>query len=344
MIDQVKTLRKSRGKAVRHGKVPERSKAPEIGAAKLREMFEKMVLTRTFEETAARLFTQGKVHGTAHFCIGEEATGIGVCAALEPQDLIYATHRGHGQSIGKGMDVNRMMAEFLGKQAGVCKGKGGCMHIAEVSAGNLGANGIVGGGIPIAVGAALSTRMQGIDRVVVCFFGDGAANQGTFHESVNLASIWKLPIVFACVNNCYGMSMHVSKHMNIPDISIRASSYGIPGVSVDGNDIFAVYREALAARETARSGPVLLVLNTYRIMGHSKSDAGLYRTKEEVEEWKRKDPIKRMKARLIAENLLCEKEIEELEARAIKAIDDALAFAEASPEPLVETVTEDVYA
>ena len=181
----------------------------------LLDMYRKMVLSRAFEETAMRLFSLGKVHGTAHFCIGEEATGTGVCAGIEPQDLIYATHRGHGQSISKGMDINLMMAEFLGKATGVCKGKGGCMHIADISAGNLGANGIVGGGIPIAVGAALGTAMQKIDRVVVCFFGDGASNQGTFHESVNLASVWKLPIVFACVNNCYGMSMRVNASMNI---------------------------------------------------------------------------------------------------------------------------------
>jgi pyruvate dehydrogenase E1 component alpha subunit len=308
-------------------------------------MYYKMVLTRNFEETAVRLFSLGKVHGTAHFCIGEEATGIGVTAALELVDLIYATHRGHGQSLGKGMEVNRMMAEFLGKSTGVCKGKGGCMHIADVVAGNLGANGIVGGGIPIAVGAALSTRMQKIDRVVVCFFGDGASNQGTFHESLNLASIWKLPIVFACVNNCYGMSMHVSRHMNIPDIAVRASSYGIPGVSVDGNDIFTVYDKARAARRTAaQEGPILLVLNTYRIMGHSKSDAGLYRAKEEVEEWKRKDPIRRMREKLIADRSFTEKELDELDARAAKAIEDAVAFAEASPEPSVDTVEQDVFA
>jgi acetoin:2,6-dichlorophenolindophenol oxidoreductase subunit alpha len=311
----------------------------------LTEMYYKMALTRAFEETAVKLFSLGKVHGTAHFCIGEEATGIGVCAALQPKDLIYATHRGHGQSIGKGMDVNRMMAEFLGKSTGVCKGKGGCMHIADISAGNLGANGIVGGGIPIAVGAALSTRMQKLDRVVVCFFGDGAANQGTFHESINMASIWKLPIVFACVNNRYGMSMHVSRHMNIPDIAIRASSYGIPGISVDGNDIFAVYQETLKARAlAAESGPVLLVLNTYRVMGHSKSDAGLYRTKEEVEEWKAKDPIKRMRRELISKGTFTEAELDTLEARALRTIEEAVAFADASPEPSVDTVEEDVYA
>ena len=316
-----------------------------ISREKLLEMYEKMALTRVFEETAMRLFGLGKVHGTAHFCIGEEATGIGVCAALEPQDLIYATHRGHGQSIGKGMDVNAMMAEFLGKATGVCKGKGGCMHIADVSAGNLGANGIVGGGIPIAVGAALSTAMQKIDRIVACFFGDGAANQGCFHESVNLASIWRLPIVFACVNNFYGMSMSVERSMNIPDISVRAASYGIPGVSVDGNDVIAIHEEMLKAREHARAkGPVLLVMNTYRIMGHSKSDAGLYRTKEEVDGWKAKDPIKRLRSRLLEQRIASAGEIDVLDAKAAQAIERAVEYAEASPEPSVETVEEDVYA
>jgi pyruvate dehydrogenase E1 component alpha subunit len=316
-----------------------------IAKDKLADMYEKMLLTRTFEETAAKLFTQGKVHGTAHFCIGEEATGIGVCAALEPQDQIYATHRGHGQSIGKGMDVKRMMAEFLGKATGVCRGKGGCMHIAELAVGNLGANGIVAGGIPIAVGSALSARMQGIDRVVVDFFGDGAANEGSFHEALNLASIWKLPILFVCVNNQYGMSMHVSRHMAIPDIAVRASSYGMPGKSVDGNDIFQVYAAAQEAREyVRRQGPLLLVTNTYRIMGHSKSDANVYRTKEEVEEWRKRCPLKRMKERLLAERLFSAAELQDIEAGAERIIREALEFAEASPEPALETATEDVYA
>jgi pyruvate dehydrogenase E1 component alpha subunit len=317
----------------------------EIPREKLAEMYEKMCLTRYFEETAARLFTQGKVHGTAHFCIGEEATGIGVCTALEPQDLIYATHRGHGQSIGKGMDVKRMMAEFLGKSTGVCRGKGGCMHIAEVAAGNLGANGVVGGGIPIAVGSALALRMQGLERIVVGFFGDGATNQGVFHEALNLASIWRLPVLFVCVNNQYGMSMHVSRHMAIPDIAIRASSYGMPGKSIDGNDIFLVYRSALEARSYVRArGPMLLVTNTYRIMGHSKSDANVYRTKEEIEEWRKRCPIKRMKERLLEERLFSSEELAALESRAEGAIREALEFAESSPEPALETATEDVYA
>jgi pyruvate dehydrogenase E1 component alpha subunit len=316
-----------------------------IAKDKLAGMYEKMLLTRTFEETAAKLFTQGKVHGTAHFCIGEEATGIGVCAALEPQDQIYATHRGHGQSIGKGMDVKRMMAEFLGKATGVCRGKGGCMHIAELAVGNLGANGIVAGGIPIAVGSALSARMQGIDRVVVDFFGDGAANEGSFHEALNLAAIWKLPILFVCVNNQYGMSMHVSKHMAIPDIALRASSYGMPGRSVDGNDIFQVYEAAREARQHVRSqGPLLLVTNTYRIMGHSKSDANVYRTKEEVQEWRKRCPIKRMRERLLAEDLFQAAELEEIEAGAERVVREALDFAESSPEPALDSAVEDVYA
>jgi pyruvate dehydrogenase E1 component alpha subunit len=316
-----------------------------IAKDKLADMYEKMMLTRTFEETAAKLFTQGKVHGTAHFCIGEEASGIGVCAALQPQDQIYATHRGHGQSIGKGMDVKRMMAEFLGKATGVCRGKGGCMHIAELAVGNLGANGIVAGGIPIAVGSALSARMQGIDRVVVDFFGDGATNEGSFHEALNLASIWKLPVLFVCVNNQYGMSMHVSRHMAIQDIAARASSYGLPGRSVDGNDIFQVYEAALQAREYVRTqGPLLLVTNTYRIMGHSKSDANVYRTREEVEEWRKRCPLKRMKERLLAEGLFSAAELQDIETRAERTIQEALEFAEASPEPALETATEDVYA
>lgn len=312
---------------------------------KLFDMYLKMAQTRLFEETAARLFSQGKVHGTAHFCIGEEAAGIGVTAALKPEDLIYATHRGHGQSIGKGMDIRRMMAEFLGKATGFCKGKGGCMHIADLSVGNLGANGIVGAQLPIAAGAALSTKMQKIDRVVICFFGDGASNEGTFHEALNLASIWKLPVVFLCVNNEYGMSMHVSQHVNVPDLSVRAAAYGIPGWSVDGNDVVAVWRETLKAREIARTqGPCLLVANTYRIMGHSKSDGNAYRDKSVIEQWKGKCPIKRFRAFLLENALATEADLAALDAQAAKDIETALAFAEQSPDPALENVAEDVYA
>lgn len=317
----------------------------EISRETLRELYEKMVLTRLFEEAAARLFSLGKVHGTAHFCIGEEATGVGAGVALERGDQILATHRGHGQSIGKGMEVGRMMAEFLGKANGFCKGRGGCMHIADVSAGNLGANGVVGGGIPLAVGAALSAKMQGIDRVVVGFFGDGATNQGVFHESLNLAAIWKLPVVFFCTNNQYGMSMHVSRHVAIPDLALRAASYGLRGESIDGNDVLAVYRTVREAREYVKShGPVLVVANTYRIMGHSKSDANVYRTREEIEAWRQKCPIKRFRAYLQENGLFGGGELEEIDRGAAEAIQRAVEFAERSPDPAVDGILDDVYA
>ncbi|MCX7039405.1 MAG: thiamine pyrophosphate-dependent dehydrogenase E1 component subunit alpha, partial [Spirochaetes bacterium] len=212
-----------------------------------------MTQTRSFEETAARLFTEGKVHGTAHFCIGEEATGIGVCCALDKEDYIAATHRGHNQSIGKGMSLDRMMAEFLGKETGYCKGKGGCMHIADFSVGSLGANGIVGGGIPIAVGAALSQKMRKDPHMTVAFFGDGASNEGSFHESVNLAAVWKLPVLFVCVNNLYAMSTPIEKQMNISDLSQRALAYGIRGVAMDGNDAIGIYLAALEAKEYVKA-------------------------------------------------------------------------------------------
>jgi acetoin:2,6-dichlorophenolindophenol oxidoreductase subunit alpha len=318
--------------------------ALKIPVEKLRLMYANMATTRAFEETAMRLFSLGKVHGTAHFCIGEEATAAGVCAAIEPQDLIYATHRGHGQSISKGMNVDTMMAEFLGRATGVCKGKGGCMHIADVAAGNLGANGIVGGGIPIAVGAALSTAMQRIERVVVCFFGDGASNEGTFHEALNLASVWKLPVLFVCINNQYGMSMHVRRSTNLEDLVVRASAYGMPGRSVDGNDAVAVYEATREARAAVLAGPYLLVLNTYRIMGHSKSDAGLYRSREEVEVWKARDPILRLAALLREKGVCTPEEIAAMDAAAVSTVEKALAFAESSPEPSLDAVEDDVYA
>ena len=304
-----------------------------------------MVQTRAFEETAARLFTEGKVHGTAHFCIGEEATGAGVCSALETEDYILQTHRGHNQGIGKNMDINRMMAEFLGKETGYCKGKGGCMHIADFSVGSLGANGVVGGGIPIATGAALKQKYNNEDHITVCFFGDGASNEGAFHESLNLASIWKLPVLFVCTNNHYGMSTSVEKSMNIDDISIRAKSYGIKGISLDGNDVTAVYKETLKAKKyILKNGPMLMVLDTYRWMGHSKSDAQVYRTKEEVRQWKERCPIKRHRELMLSEGIMTEEEIRQLENKAEEDIRKAVEFAEKSPEPKIEDIFDDVYA
>jgi len=238
-----------------------------------------------------------------------------------------------------------MMAEFLGKATGVCKGKGGCMHIADVAAGNLGANGIVGGGLPIAVGAALSTAMQGIERLVVCFFGDGASNEGTFHEALNLASVWKLPVLFVCVNNQYGMSMNVRRSMAVEDIAVRATAYGMPGRSVDGNDAVAVYQATREARAAVlRGGPVLLVLDTYRILGHSKSDAGLYRSREEVAAWKARDPILRLAAHLREQGACTPEEIAAMDAAGAATVEQALAWAEASPDPSPDVLEDDVYA
>ena len=310
-----------------------------------RELYLKMVQTRKFEETAARLFIEGRVHGTAHFCIGEEATGIGVCSALEPEDYILQTHRGHNQGIGKNMDINRMMAEFLGKETGYCKGKGGCMHIADFSVGSLGANGIVGGGIPLATGAALKQKYKGEKHITAVFFGDGASNEGAFHESLNLASVWKLPVLFVCTNNLYGMSTSIEKSMNIKDISIRAESYGIKGIALDGNDVVNIYRETRKAKDyIIKHGPVLMVLNTYRWMGHSKSDAQVYRSKDEVNEWKKKCPIKRHKEFMLGKKIMTADEIEALELQAAEDVRRAVEFAENSPEPVIENIFDDVYA
>jgi TPP-dependent pyruvate/acetoin dehydrogenase alpha subunit len=318
---------------------------PAISRETLGSIYLKMVQTRRFEETAARLFSEGKVHGTAHFCIGEEATGIGVCAALEPADRMTATHRGHGQSIGKGMRLDLMMAEFLGKETGYCKGRGGCMHIADFSVGSLGANGIVGGGIPIAVGAALSQRLQKSANITACFFGDGATSTGSFHESVNLASVWKLPVLFVCVNNLYAMSTPLHHQANITDLAQRGQAYGIRSVSMDGNDAVAIYLATREARDYVReNGPMLLVLNTYRHMGHSKSDANVYRTKQEIEEWKQRCPIKRMRERLIADGTFSAAELDALDAQAVRDVEEAVRFAESSPAPRIEEAARDVYA
>lgn len=316
-----------------------------LSKAVQKELHYKMLVTREFEQTAAKLFIQGKVHGTAHFCIGEEATGVGVCSALDKEDYITQTHRGHNQGIGKNMDINRMMAEFLGKETGYCKGKGGCMHIADFSVGSLGANGVVAGGIPIATGAALSQKYRKSDHITVCFFGDGAANEGAFHESLNLASVWKLPVVFVCTNNLYGMSTHVNQSMNIEDISIRATSYGIKGLALDGNDVMNIYEETKKAKEYVKEhGPMLIVLNTYRWMGHSKSDAQLYRSKEEVEQWKDRCPIKRHRDYLLEHKIFTEKELDDMQQQAADAVKAAVEYAENSPEPKIENIFDDVYA
>lgn len=314
--------------------------------SKMKEMLLQTHLIRAFEEKADELYALGKVHGTMHLSIGQEAMAVGAIAALRPEDYILSTHRGHGHCIAKGADIKLMMAEFMGKETGYCRGRGGSMHIADMEGGNLGANGVVGGGIGMAVGAGLSIKMRGTGQVILCFFGDGAANRGIFHEALNMAAIWTLPVVYLCENNQYGMSMPVKKAFPIEDIADRAAAYNMPGVVVDGNDVLAVYEATLEAVERARGGggPSLIEGKTYRWKGHSKSDQERYRTKEEVEAWKERCPIHRFQARLINEKVIDEAEASRMAEEARRLIEEAVAFAEASPEPSVETILEGVYA
>jgi pyruvate dehydrogenase E1 component alpha subunit len=310
------------------------------------DMLSRMLQIRAFEEKAEELFSLGKVHGTMHLSIGQEAAAVGAVSALQADDYMTSTHRGHGHCIAKGGDIKLMMSEFLGKETGYCRGRGGSMHIADVDSGNLGATGVVGGGLATAVGAALSAKMRGTGQVCLCFFGDGAANMGIFHESLNLAAIWTLPVVFVCENNQYAMSMSVEDAVPVENIADRAVAYRMPGVVVDGNDVLAVFEATSEALHRARTGegPTLVECKTYRWRGHSKSDAQRYRTRQEVDMWKEKDPIRRFQAQLVGEGILTEEESEELRKAAHQAIEQAVAFAESSPEPLVEEITEGVYA
>lgn len=265
----------------------------ELSREKLLWMYQKMVEIRKFDLKVDELFKKNMIWGTCHLYVGEEATAVGTCAALESGDYITSTHRGHGHCIAKGADIKRMMAELLGKETGYCKGRGGSMHIVDVSTGNLGANGIVGAGIPIATGAALASKRRNDGKVTVCFFGDGAVNVGPFHESLNMASIWKLPVVYVCENNQYAMSTSVQKATAVRDIAVRGQSYDMPGVVVDGNDVIAVFETVSEAVNRARrgEGPTLVESKTYRFFGHSKSDPRVYRSREEEQMWMAKDPI-----------------------------------------------------
>jgi pyruvate dehydrogenase E1 component alpha subunit len=310
------------------------------------ELLRQMYTIRGFEEKAEQLYALGKIHGTMHLSIGMEASAVGSIAALRTDDLILSTHRGHGHCIAKGADLNLMMAEFMGKEAGYCRGRGGSMHIADVKGGNLGANGVVGGGIATAMGVGLGLKMQRRDQIILGFFGDGAANMGSFHEPLNMAAIWKLPVVYVCENNQYAMSFSVKKAFAIERISDRAAAYGMPGVTVDGNDLLAVYDAVSQAVERARAGggPSLIENLTYRWRGHSKSDANRYRTRDEIESWQEKCPIQRFRTLLINEEALTEEEANQIESDAYAAIDASVEFADASPEPALETIEEGVYA
>ena len=313
------------------------------------QLYRTMLRIRRFEEKLIDLKARGSIPGVLHLYIGEEATATGACAALRPDDYITSTHRGHGHCIAKGGDFSRMIAELFGRSTGYCCGKGGSMHIANINLGILGANGIVAAGMPIAGGAALSIKMRGTEQVAVCFFGDGAANQGAFHESLNMAAIWKLPVIFVCENNQYAISVAQSRSSSIRDIYLRKDSYGIHGCMVDGNDVMAVYEAVREAVQRARlgKGPALIECKTYRWRGHYEGEADrtyTYRNDEEIEEWKKRCPIERFRKKLLEEGIFGEDDFEGMELEIQKEIEEAIQFAENSPFPEPEEALTGLYA
>lgn len=313
----------------------------------LKTMLYDMMTIRSFEETLKKLYQQGKIHGTMHLCVGQESTAVGACVPLTNEDKITSTHRGHGHSIAKGTDVKKMMAELLGKETGYCKGKGGSMHIADLDVGNLGANGIVAAGLPLGTGAALTSKMKELGYVVLCFFGDGASNEGAFHESLNLAAVWNLPVIFFCENNLYGMSGSIKEMTKVENIADRGAAYGIPSETINGNEILTVAEATKKAVERARNGegPTLIEAHTYRWEGHSRSDARKYRTRDEEKEWKKqRDPIALFKQQLMDEHILTDNEFSELEQKVQSLMQEAVEFAENSDAPSLDTLTTDIFA
>jgi acetoin:2,6-dichlorophenolindophenol oxidoreductase subunit alpha len=309
-------------------------------------MFSTMVKIRRVEERLLDLFAQGKIPGFIHVSIGQEAVPVGVCSALRPDDAISNTHRGHGQAIAKGADLKRFMAEIYGRIDGYCKGRAGSMHMASKELGIIGSNGVVGGGIPISLGTAFASMYRGNDCVTVCFLGDGATNEGTFHESLNLAALWNLPVVFCCENNGWAEFTPQKVHTKLEDLSRRAVAYGIPGATVDGDDVLKVLREAEKAVARARKGegPTLLECKTHRWFGHFAGDAQKYRSPKEIEEVRKFDPVRRFQELLLETRVVTPKGVEEVEARVKAEIDEAVAFAENSPISGREGLLEDVYA
>ncbi|MGI6284726.1 thiamine pyrophosphate-dependent dehydrogenase E1 component subunit alpha [Neomoorella humiferrea] len=312
------------------------------------QMYELMVKIRVFEEKIIDIYARGAMPGLAHLYIGEEAVAVGVCSALDEGDYITSTHRGHGHCIAKGARLDRMMAELLGKVTGYCQGKGGSMHIADFDKGILGANGVVAAGIPIATGAGLAIKQRRGTQAVACFFGDAATNQGVFHESLNMAGLWKLPVIYVCENNFYGISVSQRRHQPIEDISIRAASYNMPGVTVDGNDVLAVYQAAKEAVNRARrgEGPTLLVCKTYRWRGHHEGDPNRgtrYRSMAEIEEWMARCPIKRCEEYLLARGVV-PATLEAIKKKVYDELEEAVKFAESSPYPNKDVALSDVYA
>ncbi len=328
------------------------AKSVKLDRERALKIYETMNNIRCFEEKALSLFEANKLRGSVHLCIGEEAIPATVCSLLSDEDYIASTHRGHGHCIAKGARLDKAMAELMGKATGYCKGKGGSMHIADLEKGNLGANAIVGGGVPIAVGAALASQMQHGDLAAECkmpvavsFFGDAASNQGVVHEAMNLASVWKLPVVFVCENNGYGISVPQWQSTSVKDIAVRGAAYDMPYEVVDGNKVPDILKAASKAIDRARKGegPTLLEFKTYRWLGHWTGDPCVYRTREEVEEWKKRCPIKFMRAYMIENGLASEEEADAIEKKSFAEAEAAAEFALSSPEPDPAHVLDDVF-
>jgi len=317
-----------------------------IPKEKLELMLTRMVRIRTFEESVMKEFAAGNIPGIVHLYLGEEAVASGICAHLRDDDFIVSTHRGHGHLLAKGGRSDLAMAEVFGKETGYCNGKGGSMHIADPDIGMLGANGIVGAGIPVATGAAASAQIRGTDQVAVCFFGDGATNTSRFHESINMGAAWKLPVIYLIENNLWAVSTHTSDVVGNPDLASRAIGYGIPGVTVDGNDAVAMYEAAGEAVTRARKGdgPTLMVCNTYRWRGHMEGDPQHYKPKEEVDEWMAKDPMPRFQKYLVDQGVMTAEEISGIERGMAEEVEAAVKFAKDSPFPSPEETLNDVFA
>jgi pyruvate dehydrogenase E1 component alpha subunit len=317
----------------------------DLSKAKLLDVYERMRLIREFENRLHKDFASGKIPGFVHLYAGEEAVAVGLCANLTDRDFITSTHRGHGHCIAKGVEINGMMAEIYGKATGSCKGKGGSMHIADVSKGMLGANGIVGGGPPLACGSGLSAKVRGTDQVTVCFFGDGASNQGTTLEGMNLAGIWKLPIVFVCENNGYAETTSPKYSVSGQDISARARGFGLPSVAVDGLDFFAIYEAAYEAVGRARrgEGPTFIEAQTYRYYGHFEGDNIKYRNRDEEEEYRARDCLVRFRNVVTSQGLASQAELDAIDANAQRRVEEAVKFADSSPQPAKSELLTDVY-
>lgn len=313
------------------------------------EMYRRMLRIRRFDEKAVELLTKGEIPGAVHTTIGQEGEVVGACMALRQDDYMVGNHRSHGHPIGKGADLKRLMAELMGKSTGVNRGKGGSMHLADFSVGSVGETSILGSGIPVAAGAALGARMMGTDRVCLCFFGDGASNEGTFHEGLNLAAIWKLPVIYLCENNGYAVTTPASYAVSVHDIAARAQAYDISGAVVDGQDPIAVYEVVSAAVKRARAGqgPSLVEAKTYRYRHHAEGalfDTLNYRSQEEVDQWKRRDPVTMFRARLISDGSLTEAGVEQIDAEVQAEVDAAVSFARESAYPKPEEAFEGLYA